>query len=228
MTRVTVIYATAAAITPIQRELDGAPELEVLTLLDEALLRCALEDGGVEPRGIDRMAAQLRLAVQAGSEAVLVTCNIYSGFIPALRRELAPLTILGVDEPMVQEAIDRFRRIGVVATLQDGLTTQLELLRKAADAQERDVELVSVVCDGARRSLESGDGQRHDELIADAVRTLEAQEVDGVVLAQASMTRALGVLSPSPFPVLSSPSLAVAELRRMVGSRLSEPPQAPA
>lgn len=216
MSRVTAIYATPTAIPPVSEALQDIPEVEVLTLLDEALLRGPLDDGGVLPRSLNRMATHLRLAEQAGSQAALVTCNMYSGALPALRRQVCEIRILGVDEPMIDQATRRFCRLAVIGTVATGLETQLECLRSAADAANRELKLMPILCDEAFTALSAGDTARHDELIAETVSGLSGSDVEAVVLAQASMARALPMLVLDDRPVLSSPQLAAAALQRLL------------
>lgn len=162
------------------------------------------------------MATQLRLAASAGSRGILVTCNIYSTTLPELRAQFDTVKILAVDEPMVELATTRFRRVAVVATGQGGLDTQSELLRRAALERGTEIELVPVLCEEAFAALTAGDGARHDRLLAEAMADLDAQDVEAAVLGQASMARALPLLADRPYPVLSSPQLAVAALHRLV------------
>lgn len=214
--RVTAIYATSAAMPTTRDALERFPDLEVLTVLDEALLQCPLDEGGVFSRSIDRMVTHLRLASDAGSQAALVTCNIYSTALPELRRRVEGLQILGIDERMVELATTEFGRLAVVGTVTGGLETQLQLLRAAAQARRRDIDLVPVICEHAFAALNAGDPELHDRLIADAVAGLQDGRVDAVVLAQASMARTAPMLASHGLPVLCSPELAAAELHRIV------------
>jgi Asp/Glu/hydantoin racemase len=216
MPRVTAIYATGAAIPPTRDALERFPDLEVLTFLDEALLRLPLDDGGIFARSTDRMLADLKLAADAGSEAALVTCNIYSTTLPELRQQLKGFKILGIDEPMVELATTQFRRLAVVGTVAGGLETQLQLLRTAAESKGREIELVPVICEPAFTALSAGDQEAHDRLILEAVSGVRSEGIDAVVLAQASMARTAPMLASIELPVLSSPEMAVAELYRMV------------
>jgi hypothetical protein len=225
MPRITALYATPVAIPPTRAALrsvtDAVPGCEVLTTLDEALLRVVLDDGAVSSRARDRLATHLRLAVEAGSDAVLVTCNIYSPVLHDLRAITGSVPVLAIDDPMVRRAVDH-DRIAVVATGRSGLESQLEMIQAEARRRGREVTVTPYLVAEAFAALTSGEEARHDRLVLEAVAGLDC---DVVVLAQASMARVLdsdqaSLLVAGGPPVLSSPPLAARELVRLVDPAL--------
>ena len=62
-------------------------------------------------------------------------------------------------------------------------------------------------------ALQRGDGEEHDRILLAALPDLAAQ-VELVLLAQASMARLVPLLPDLPVPVLTSPHLAVDQLRQ--------------
>jgi glutamate racemase len=203
-------------MAPTQQALSVIPELELLNILDDALLSLVIEQGSVTDRCRDRMTTHLGLAADAGSDAVLVTCNIYSLAVRELRQQFAPMPILSVDEPMADQAVTRFTRIGVLGTGHSGLQAQVALLRDTAARTRREVVITPLLVAEAFTALTNGDPRAHDELLVDALGQFDAADVDVIVLAQASMTRLIAALPPGGPPVLSSPDLAAAELTRLL------------
>jgi aspartate/glutamate racemase len=199
-----------------QQALSVIPDIELLSILDDALLRTVIEHGVVTPAARARMATHLRLAAEADSDAVLVTCNIYSLAVRDLRADFGSLPILAVDEPMAEQAVMGFSRIGVLGTGRSGLDAQVALLEDTAARAGRRVDIVSVLCAEAFHALTAGDGRRHDELLVEAMTAFDAADVEVVVLAQASMARVVDALPEGGPPVLSSPGLAAAELSRIL------------
>ena len=66
------------------------------------------------------------------------------------------------------------------------------------------------MCEGAFDALMSGDAATHDKKVGDALKQL-VNEVDVIVLAQASMARVVDTLSNSEkkVPILASPPIAM-------------------
>ena len=199
---------------PVQDALRNFQDTEFLTILDEALLALVIEKGRVTPECKERLITQLGLAADAHSDAVLVTCNVYSLAVREARDRLAPLKILAVDEPMAARAVRAGSRIGVVGTGHSGLRAQADLLADTARRAGRDVDIRPVLCADAFTALKAGDAARHDELVFDAIASLA--DTDAIVLAQASMARLVGRLPTVGPPVLASPALAAAELAAML------------
>ena len=71
--------------------------------------------------------------------------------------------------------------------------------------------------DGALPALLAGDTVLHDRLVVAALQE-SAPESDVIVLAQATMARVLEALANEPLavPVLASPQLALAEVRKAI------------
>jgi Asp/Glu/hydantoin racemase len=111
---------------------------------------------------------------------------------------------------MAEQAIRIGERVGVVATLRATLEPTVKLLQEKAAAVDRSIEVLEVLCEEAFKSLLAGDTETHDRLVTACVTRL-AQEADVIVLAQASMARAVAAIPPAAVhvPILSSPELAV-------------------
>jgi len=81
--------------------------------------------------------------------------------------------------------------------------------RRAALAGKQ-IELKSVVVEGAFEALMGGDAAKHDQLVGDALRSL-SKDVDVILLAQASMARVVDTLSEADktVPIVASPPNAI-------------------
>jgi Asp/Glu/hydantoin racemase len=111
---------------------------------------------------------------------------------------------------MADEAVRLGKRIGVIATLPTTMNPTVDLIQRRAMVAGRTVEVISKLCEGAFEALMSGDGAKHDEMVANALKEL-SEKVDVIVLAQASMARVVEGLSEAErkVPILSSPGLAI-------------------
>jgi Asp/Glu/hydantoin racemase len=73
------------------------------------------------------------------------------------------------------------------------------------------------IAEGAFEALLSGDAAKHDEIVKGTISAL-TEQVDVVVLAQASMARLVPQLQGVRIPVLSSPQSGVAALKRALAN----------
>lgn len=223
---VALIHAVMPAMAPMREALDrGLPAARVLNLLDEGLLSEVERRGGLQPECIQRLATQIGLAIDAGAAAVLLTCTAYSTVVPEMQSRFAPVPVLAVDQVMVETAVARATRIGVLATVPAGLEQQTRMLQRAAGERGKTIEIVGSLHPEAMAALQRGDGDTHDRVLLAALPALAAQ-VELVLLAQASMARLLPRLAEAAdpgVPVLTSPGLAVEHLRSHLASARGEP-----
>lgn len=205
---------TSPSMIPVFKTLAGEllAGTEIFNMVDESLLRDIIRDKGLLPGTAKRLAGHVLAAEQAGAQFILVTCSSMGRAVEA-SRTLVSSTVLRVDEPMTERAVSLGARVGVIATLPSTLEPTVALIKARAAASGKQIELTSMVVDGAFDAVISGDGARHDALVGAALRDM-AKSVDVIVLAQASMARVVDALAPEekPVPILSSPRLAVEHL----------------
>jgi Asp/Glu/hydantoin racemase len=217
MTRtVGLIHAVIPAMAPLRSAFaDDLPDVRVLNLLDEALLKDAERLGEITPGLVRRMTGLVALHEASGAEAVLFTCNAYSPYVDQVRAQ-SGIPVLPIDEAMIDRALAIGRRIGVLATVAAGLEQQRQSLERAAAGAGKPVEIVAVLRAEAFAALNAGDAETHDRILLEELATL-APEVDVVLLAQASMA-GLADKAPAgtPAPVLASPRLAVQKVKEIL------------
>lgn len=217
MALVTLIHATPVAMPPMIDAFAARPDVRLLNLLDEGLLAEISRRGGLSDECKRRMSRQISLAADAGSDAVLTTCNAYSRVVlTELAPQFAPLPVLVVDEPMIRQAMEA-ESVAVLGTVAAGLQAQQELFETiAATARYRPRVTFTLRADAFER-LTAGEKDTHDELLAGEIENL-AKTADVIVLAQASMARVLDRL-PAGYRerVLSSPALAVTAVTSLLG-----------
>jgi len=201
------------------------PGVRVLHVLDEPMLDRIKRRGDAVTRAEDdeHLAGHVALAEAIGADAVLVTCSTVSLCVDAIRERFA-IPVVKIDAAMVAQAVRAGTRIAVVATAPTTLEPSRALLAAEADRAGRRVEITLRLVEGALAALLGGGGATHDALVEQAVRE-EAARSEVVVLAQATMARVLAVLADRPVavPVLASPQLALAEIRRLLTERGAAP-----
>jgi Asp/Glu/hydantoin racemase len=192
------------------------PGWDVFNIVDESLLKNTIRAGELERITMRRLAGHVWSAVDAGADAIMVTCSSVGPAVDAAA-PLCPVKLFRVDEAMADAALDIGARIGVLATLSTTLGPTRALIERRAADRSRPVDLRHSVCTGAFEALQRGDRDRHDALVKAELLEI-AKSVDVVVLAQASMARVCDGLSRDELstPVLSSPELAVKRLRQVL------------
>jgi Asp/Glu/hydantoin racemase len=202
---------TSATLVPVFAQLckEKLPNVETFNIADDSLVKGIMAAGSLTAQIARRVAGYLESAELAGADYILVTCSSIGPAVEA-GAKLRGVPVLRVDQPMADKAVATGKKIGVVATLRTTLEPTADLIsRRAADAG-KEVAITSKLCDGAFDALMSGDGAKHDSIVATALKELSKQ-VDVIVLAQASMARVVDSLGPDDkrVPILASPGIAV-------------------
>ena len=209
---------TVAGLVPTFRDLAAElmPDVETVDIVDETLLRDATTERRVSLDTARRLFAHLAAVERHGADAILVTCSSMGGAVDAAR-PFAGVPLLRVDQAMAEQAVQRGRRIGVLATLWSTLQPTAVLIRRTATEAGSNVEVRERLCDGAFEALRAGDTGRHDELVRDGLRELLGR-AEVIVLAQASMARVVDTLDDDErrVPILSSPRMGMERMRDLL------------
>lgn len=191
---------------------EALPGWTSFNMADESLLSHTIAEGSVSMKTRQRLTGHIFSAVDAGADAVLVTCSTLGDVVD----QIAPLLdvpLFRIDRGMALAATRSARRIGVLATLPTTLAPTSRLIATTAAEAGSVVEIDSHLCTGAFAALMAGDRAAHDAAVVAGYRRL-AGTADLIVLAQASMADALSALPAMELfvPVLTSPELGVAHV----------------
>lgn len=202
---------TSATLIPVFNELckQYLPGVTTFNIVDDSLVRNIRERGELTAAISKRVADYVASAEDSGADYILVTCSSIGAAVEAAAAT-AGVPVLRVDQPMADLAVQTGKRIGVIATLSTTLEPTSDLVKRRAALADNEIELTSVVVDGAFEALMAGDAARHDQLVGDALRKL-SQNVDVVLLAQASMARVVDTLADADkvVPIVASPPNAI-------------------
>ena len=205
---------TSATLVPVFQQLcaEHLPGVQVFNIVDDSLVKTITREGELTPAVARRVVSYVGSAEAGGADYVLVTCSSIGAAVEKAAG-LSGVPVLRVDQPMADQAVQTGRRIGVIATLPTTLEPTSDLVRRRAALAGREIELTSVLCEGAFDALMSGDTARHDSMVAAALKEL-VTKVDVVLLAQASMARVVDALDPTDrvVPILASPGIAIRHL----------------
>ena len=218
-TKTLSLIHTSATLIPVfeglaQRYLPGT---KLFNIVDDSIVKNIISRGGkADPAIYKRVLDYVKSAEDAGADYILVTCSSIGEAVEAAA-EQASVPVLRVDQPMADLAVKTGKRIGVIATLQTTLQPTANLVERRAKLAHREIELKAVVCEGAFDALMAGDADRHDYLVAEALKLL-AQQADVILLAQASMARVVDTLSEEDrrVPILTSPPSALEYIANVV------------
>lgn len=202
---------TSATLVPVFAQLcqEKLPGVETFNIADDSLVKGIREAGSLTPTIARRVASYIESAELAGADYILVTCSSIGPAVEAAARQHG-VPVLRVDQPMADQAVRTGKRIGVIATLATTLEPTADLIQRRAAIAGKAIELTARLVEGAFEALMAGDGATHDAKVAAALKEL-SQQVDVIVLAQASMARVVAALSPADkrVPILASPGIAV-------------------
>lgn len=202
---------TSATLVPVFQQLCSQylPNVKVFNIVDDSLIKNVISCGELTPTNARRVVNYVGSAEIAGADFILVTCSSIGAAVEAAA-DLTGVPVLRVDQPMADQAVRTGKRIGVVATLPTTLLPTSDLVKRRAAAAGKEVEIQTVLCEGAFDVLMSGDAATHDAMVAKALRELSTK-TDVIVLAQASMARVADGLSAEDkkVPILASPGIAI-------------------
>jgi Asp/Glu/hydantoin racemase len=209
---------TSATLVPVFQQLCSQylPQVKVFNIVDDSLIKNVISCGELTPTNARRVVNYVGSAEVAGADFILVTCSSIGAAVEAAA-ELTNVPVLRVDQPMADQAVRTGKRIGVVATLSTTLQPTSDLVKRRAAVAGKEIELQTVLCEGAFDALMSGDTATHDAMVAKALRELSAK-TDVIVLAQASMARVADGLAPEDkkVPILASPGIAIQHIASLL------------
>ncbi len=211
--RLAIIHTTPATIDSLGRLCASLlPRVKVNHYLDDSILQQINAEGRISPACRYRYFALLQVAAAAKPDAILSACSSVGELLEEAR-DICPMPLVRIDEPMAREAAARPGSIVVCATVPSTLGPTTALIRRYAAGQTIDTLLIAE----AGPLLARGDREAY--LAAIAARLDEAAAGhDTVVLAQASMAAALDrVPREKHSRFLTSPESGIRGLRSIFG-----------
>jgi Asp/Glu/hydantoin racemase len=210
--RITLVHALKHSIAPIEDSFARLwPDASLMNLLDDSLSADLARDGSLTVAMTERFLLLGRYAASTGADAILFTCSAFGPCIEAVAREQAPMPVLKPNQAMIEQAVARGHRIGLLSTFAPTLAS---MPREFPGS----VEVVPKLAAGALEALDRGDRAAHDRLVAEASRDL--RDCDLIALAQYSMAPAASLVAEtSRLPILTTPDSAVLKLKQLLDVR---------
>ncbi|MGG4032933.1 aspartate/glutamate racemase family protein [Paenibacillus cisolokensis] len=213
---VVAVYTGQGLAEPLKKVFgELLPDCRLVNIVDDSLIHDVIKAGRVTPQVASRLLSYYRNAADIGADVILNTCSSV-GAVVDQARPFIPVPIVKIDELMAREAVARYSRLGVIATLPTTLRPTTELIRAQAEAAGKAVELFDGLAEGAYDALVGGRPEDHDRLIRETAERLSAS-ADAIVLAQGSMARMeVALREATGKPVYSSPYLGVTAVKRLL------------
>lgn len=204
---------TLAIMQTLAKEI--MPDVEIMHIVEDSMIREVMKNGGPTPNVNARIAAYVECANLAGCQIFMTACSSIGGSVEQCQF-VSNIPVMRIDEAMAIEAISSGKKIAVLATVETTLKPTLEFIsRKAAEMGET-IDVQSMLMAEAFTAFLAGDLQTHDRIVSAGVMEAVKKECDIIVLAQASMSRALEKLGTLPIPVLTSPEKGIKLLKARV------------
>jgi Asp/Glu/hydantoin racemase len=208
--RIALIHALKHSIVPIEASFANLwPQARLMNLLDDSLSADLARDGKLTDGMTERFLAIGRYAASTGADGILFTCSAFGPCIEAVARAHAPMPVLKPNEAMIEQAVEKGRKVGLLSTFQPTLQSMPPEFPSS-------IQLVPKLAEGALAALDAGDRATHDRLVIEASKDL--RDCDLIALAQYSMAPAAdGVAAATGRPVLTTPDSAVMKMKTMLG-----------
>src|SRR5690348_17096534 len=185
-----VFVSVEPAINNLIEEL--IPDAEVIHFVDSDVLATVVREQGISPKSEERMTHLAQAAEAAGADIIFSACSSLGPALDVAARHVTT-PVVKIDEAMAMRAAREGARIGVLATVPTTLGPTSDLIQAKADEIGRNITIERRLCEGAFDVLIAGDRDKHDAMIIEQAMDL-AENVDLIVLAQASMSRMAPVL----------------------------------
>lgn len=194
---------------------ESIPDVNSFHIVDEGIIKQLMENDGLTPAIIRRIALQANLAMESGADLILFTCSSTSPAVDTVRN-LIDIPIMKIDDPLADKAIDLGEKIGVITTAKTTLKPSIDLISSRAAEKGKPVEIVSTLEKEAFQARLNGNVAEHDRIVKRAIDKLSTQ-CDVIVLAQASMAHLVEQVQDScGVPILASPKLCMSALKDLV------------
>ncbi len=192
------------------------PEVEMVNIIDDSLLKEVLANGEPTPAVIRRICNYAQELEKLGCDIILNQCSSV-GEASEVAQKLISIPYVKVDAPMAREAVKMGKQVGMVATAHSTLGPSARLVETMAKEMGEDTVVNRCFAEGAYDALLiEGDKPKHDRILMDTIDKAVAEN-DVVCLAQGSMFSLVDKCKDKAVPVLHSFRSGVEQLRPLLG-----------
>ena len=189
-----LVHTTRLVLEQVHEAIEQTNErIEISHVLDEGILKRLAQQGEITSEIVAWLASMIAAAEKGGADLAIVSCSSLSPCVDEVRRKVG-IPVLKVDEPMMEYAIKKATRIGLLMTNPTTEKPSRQLFEQTADRLGKKPSLSTILCPNAFAMLASGDKEGHDREVIESIELL-LKETELVMLAQISMARVKGALA---------------------------------
>lgn len=213
--KVALVSSTRAVFGPMEAAFrEVFPEAQILHLLDETLIEDFRREGGLSPHSRLKALQMTLTAQEAGMDGILVTCSTLSPSVDDFR-PFVRIPIIKIDEPVIEEVVQKADTIGLLATAETVLKSVEPLVMKKALDLGRKISVLRFI-KGDVWPLLQKDPSAFYRAIAEAA-TQAARECQAVILTQVSIAPGRDYMEEKlRNKIYASPFYAVQTLRKIL------------
>jgi Asp/Glu/hydantoin racemase len=213
--RIGAVHALVNAIPTTQAAFDGGwPAADVAHLLDGSLYLDRNRGTADEAELATRVDRLVRHSAATGAEGIIVTGSFF-GDAARQARGGVNVPVATSFDGIVERGLALGRPLHVLSTAPDSATLLSEEIEREATRRSRPLTLSNHPVAGAMDALLSGEVDRHDNLVLEAVSAVDAETA--ILFAQFSMERILPRSAAAhSAPVIGPASEGVAWLRDLI------------
>jgi aspartate/glutamate racemase len=179
------------------------PGISIDFITDSSLLPEIRKAGHPTQSVIHRMTLYAMAAEAMGADLILNSCSTV-GEVADLYSQVVSVPVVKIDDPMAKEAARLGDNVALIATLPTTLGPSRRAIERHGKAIGRNVKCTEYLDQPAWEALAAGDSERHNRILIESIRKLDAGGFDAIVMAQVSMRALLPELKDIKTPVLCS------------------------
>ncbi len=182
---------------------ERVPGVRVEFITDSTLLPDVRAAGGPTQAVIDRMTLYARAAEISGADLIVNSCSTV-GEVADIYAKAVSIPVMKVDKPMAEKAVELGSKIALIATVETTLGPSQRLIESIGRLQGKEIHCTRFLQNDAWNALQAGHPEEQNRILLAAIRELDRQGFDAIVMAQVSMRSLLPERGDMKTPMLCS------------------------
>ncbi|MFV0322608.1 MAG: aspartate/glutamate racemase family protein [Alphaproteobacteria bacterium] len=215
MAKKVALFHTSIATVEMMKALvaDKCPDIEVMHIIEESMIKDVMGNNGVTPMISARIANYVKAAEAADCSVFMTACSSIGKAVENCQF-MTNMQLARIDTAMIEKALDSGKNIAVLATVSTTLDPTIEYIERLSKTKEGNFNIEPHLIPYAFEALLAGDKQKHNRLVLETLKDV-VSKADVVVLAQASMAGAIPNDFTLDVPLLTSPELGISALAEL-------------